>query len=59
VRPDLVHQLPQPLALLALRHARAGTEAVALDLDPDLRRLREVLEPAGMIRCPTLPSVSR
>src|SRR5205823_10164340 len=50
VGPDLVHQLPEPLALLAVRHTCAGAKPVAPDLDADLGRLGEVLEPAGMIR---------
>ena len=49
VRPDLVHLLPEPVALLALRGARVRAELVALDLHADLRRLGEVAIPVRML----------
>src|SRR5438067_36192 len=49
VRPDLVHQPPQSVAL-AFGGARAGVELVALDLHLDLGVLRQVAIPAGIVR---------
>src|SRR5207253_1593839 len=49
VRPLLRRELPEPLALLARRRAGAGREDVVLDLELDLRVLREIPVPAGML----------
>src|SRR5262249_39634336 len=46
MRPDLVHLPPQPIALIALRRARAGAELIAEDLHVDLGILAEVAGPA-------------
>src|SRR3954463_4579589 len=47
--PDRVREPPQPLALLARREARSGPERLVLDLQLDLRRLLDVLVPAGVL----------
>src|SRR3954453_9201878 len=50
VRPDPGHQLPEPLALVALRVAGADSPAVAQDLDLGIWVLANVPVPAGMPR---------
>src|SRR4029079_7933448 len=49
VRPDAVHQRPEPLWRVARRAARAGRDPLTLDLHPDLRRLPEVPVPARVL----------
>src|SRR5204863_8831904 len=50
VRPLLRGELPEPLALLALGGAGAGRKDLVLDLQLDLRVLRQVPVPAWVFR---------
>src|SRR5581483_8257147 len=54
VAPHLVRPPPEPLALLALGDVRASRQNAVEDLDLDVRVLREVLVPAGMLGRPAV-----
>src|SRR5258705_8290661 len=50
MRPDLVHPLPQTVALITFGGTRTRAELVRLHLHTDLRCLGEIQIPVGMLR---------